>query len=128
LIGSQITVAASLDSYWNTWTESGAFFGASDDLAKLGGYVNLLDILRDSFSEDCKYDDRYDYEDAVYRGKYDLYENCGESGNVYFVLTAVPIDDSQAFLILVQMQITKDVDFDALDQILASFEVVGTLP
>ena len=126
--GSQISASADLDSYWNTWTESGAFFGASDDLAKLGGYINLLDILRDTFSEDCKYEGRYDYEDVVYRGKYDLFENCGDSGNVFFVLTAVPIDDSQAFLILVEMQITKEVDFDALDQILATFEVVGSLP
>jgi hypothetical protein len=43
-------------------------------------------------------------------------------------LTAVPIDDSRAFLILVEMQISKEVDFDALDQILATFEVVGSLP
>jgi serine protease Do len=128
LIGSQISAAADLDSYWNTWIESGAFFGASDDLAKLGGYVNLLDILRDTFSEECKYEGRYDYEDAVYRGKYDLFENCGDSGNVFIVLTAVPIDDPQAFLVLVETQITKDVDFDALDQILATFEVVGSLP
>jgi len=66
------------------------FFGASDDLAKLGGYVNLLDVRRDDLIDDCKYDNRYEYEDVVYRGKYDLFENCGESGNVYIVLTAVP--------------------------------------
>lgn len=128
IIGSTITAAADLDSYFNTWSESGVFFGASDDLANLGGYVNLLDIRRDAFMDDCKYDDRYDYEDVVYRGKYDLFENCGDSGNVYIVLTAVPIDDSQAFLILVEMQITKESDFDALDQILATFDVVGSLP
>ena len=128
IIGSTITAAADLDSYFNTWSESGVFFGASDDLANLGGYVNLLDIRRDAFKDDCKYDDRYDYEDVVYRGKYDLFENCGDSGNVYIVLTAVPKDDSQAFLILVEMQITKESDFDALDQILATFDVVGSLP
>jgi serine protease Do len=127
-IGAAISAAANLDAYLNTWEESGVFFGASDDLAKLGGYVNLLDVRRDALLEDCKYDDRYDYEDVVYRGKYDLFENCGESGNVYFVLTAVPKDDSQAFLVLLEMQIGKEVDFDALDQILATFDVVGSLP
>jgi serine protease Do len=127
-IGSAISAAANLDNYLNTWTESGVFFGASDDLAKLGGYVNLLDVMRDVYNEDCKLEGRYDYEDVLYRGKYDLFENCGESGNVYIVLTAVPNDNSQAFLILVEMQITKDADFDVLDQILASFEVVGSLP
>jgi serine protease Do len=127
-IGSAISAAADLDAYLNTWSESGVFFGASDDLAELGGYVNLLDIRRGDLMDDCKYDDRYDYEDVVYRGKYDLFENCGESGNVYIVLTAVPIEDPQAFLILVEMQIGKEADFDALDQILASFDVVGSLP
>lgn len=127
-IGTAISAAADLDAYINTWSESGVFFGASDDLAKLGGYVNLLDVRRDDLIDDCKYDDRYDYEDNLYRGKYDLFENCGESGNVYFVLTAVPKEDTQAFLILVEMQIGKDADFDALDQILATFDVVGSLP
>ena len=127
-IGSAISAAANLDNYINTWTESGVFFGASDDLAKLGGYVNLLDVRRQAFMEDCKHEGRYDYEDVIYRGKYDLFENCGDSGNVFIVLTAVPSDNSQAFLILVEMQITKEADFDALDQILATFEVVGSLP
>ncbi len=127
-IGSAISAAADMDAYLNSWTESGVFFGASDDLAKLGGYVNLLDARRDTFIEDCKYDTRYDYEDSAYRGKYDLFENCGNSGNVYIVLTAVPKDNSQAFLILVEMQITQESDFEALDQILATFDVVGSLP
>jgi serine protease Do len=127
-IGSAISAAADLDAYINTWSESGVFFGASDDLANLGGYVNLLDVRRDFFIEECKYDTRYDYEDVAFRGKYDLYENCGDSGNVYIVLTAVPINDPQAFLVLVEMQITKESDFDALDQILATFDVVGSLP
>ena len=128
VIGSTISAAADLDAYINTWTESGVFFGASDDLAKLGGYVNLLDIRRDAFIDDCNYEGREDYEDVLYRGKYDLFENCGDSGNVFIVLTAVPNDNSQEFLILLEMQITQEVDFDALEQILATFEVVGSLP
>jgi len=128
VIGSAISAAADLDTYMNSWVESGVFFGASDDLASLGGYVNLLDIRRDAYMEDCKYVGREDYEDVIYRGKADTFENCGGSGNYFIVLAAVPNDNSQAFLILVEMQITKDVDFDALDQILATFEVVGSLP
>ena len=127
-IGSAITAAADLDAYFNTWSESGVFYGVSDDLAELGGYVNLLDILREDLIGECNYDDRYDYEDIVYRGKYDLFENCGDSGNVYIVLTAVPKEDPQAFLVLLEMQIGKDADFDALEQILDSFDVVGSLP
>jgi serine protease Do len=128
IIGSAISASADLETYFNTWTESGIFFGASDDLANLGGYVNLLDVVRDDMLAECKYDDRYDYEDVVYRGKYDLFENCGGSGNVYLVLTAVPKENPQSFLVLLEMQIGKEADFDALDQILATFDVVGSLP
>jgi serine protease Do len=127
-IGAAISASANLDNFNNTWTESGVFFGASDDLAKLGGYVQLLDIERQYFTGDCKLDGRYDYEDALYRGRYDLFTNCANTGNAFIVLSAVPNDNSQAFLILVQMQITKDADFDALQKILDSFQVVGVLP
>jgi hypothetical protein len=34
-IGAAISAAADLDNYNSTWNESGGFFGASDDLAKL---------------------------------------------------------------------------------------------
>jgi len=44
------------------------------------------------------------------------------------VLSAVPSDNSQAFLILVDVQIQSDRDLDALDHILNTFDVVGTLP
>jgi serine protease Do len=128
VIGSGISGAADLENWNNTWNESGVFFGASDDLAKLGGYVNLLDVTRDSFRQSCKLEGRYDYEDSLYRGKYDVYSNCEGAGNVFVVLTAVPNDNSQAFLILVEMNVIKEADWDALDQILATFQVVGSLP
>jgi serine protease Do len=125
IIGSSISGAADLENYIETWNESGVFFGASDDLAKLGGYVNLLDVERDIYRQYCKLEGRYDYSDALYRGKYDLYSNCDGSGNAFITLSAVPNDNSQAFLILVEMNITKEADYDALDQILATFQVVG---
>lgn len=127
-IGAAISAAADLDAFNNTYSESGVFFGASDDLARLGGYVQLLDIRREGFIQDCKLDNRYDYEDEVYRGKYDLFTNCLDSGNAFIVLTAVPKSDPQAFLILVEESITQESDFDALEQILLSFDVIGTLP
>ncbi|MBE0409392.1 MAG: serine protease [Anaerolineales bacterium] len=128
VIGSAISASGDLDGFLYTWDESGVFFGASDELAKFGGFVQLLDITRDDFTSDCKLEGRYDYEDPAYRGKYDLYSNCGNQGTLFIVLTAVPIDDPQAYLILVEIQITKDADFEALEMILDTFVVVGTLP
>jgi serine protease Do len=127
-IGAAITAAPDLESFYNTWDESGVFFGASDDLAKLGGYVQLLDIRRDAYNQDCKLDGRYDYDDGYFRGKYDLFTNCAGQGTAFIVLSAVPLNDPQSMLILVEMQITQEADFDALDEILKSFDVVGVLP
>jgi serine protease Do len=128
-IGAQIDAAANLDGFFSTWNEPGVEFSVSNDLAKLGGYVQLLDVVRQNFTDSCELDGRYDYDDGFYRGKYDLFKNCGGPGGSWFlVLSAVPSDNSQAFLILVDVQIQSDRDLDALDHILNTFDVVGTLP
>jgi serine protease Do len=89
VIGAGISAAASLDDFFSYWDEPGIFFGASDDLAQLGGYVQLLDILRPDFIQVCDLDGRYEYEDILYRGKYDLFTNCGGGeGSLFMVLTA----------------------------------------
>ena len=129
VIGSSIYAAPDLDGFLNTWGEPGVVFNVSNDLAKLGGYVQLLDIERQSFSGSCELDNRYDYNDDYYRGKFDWFTNCGGPGGPSFlVLSAVPINNPQAFLILVEVQIVSDRDLEALDHILNSFDVVGTLP
>ena len=123
------SAAANLDDFFSYWDEPGIFFGASDDLARLGGYVQLLDILRPDFIGDCDLDGRYDYDDVLYRGKYDLFANCGGSGgSLFMVLTAVPKEDPTEFLILLEVQIVQDGDLEAVDRILESFEVVAALP
>lgn len=127
-IGVAIAAAADLAAFNDTWTESGLFFGVSDRLAELGGYIQLLDAVRTDFEGVCTYDSRTDYEDSAFRGKYDLYSDCDGQGTWFVVLTAVPITNSTQYLILLEMTITKDADLDALDQILNSFDVVGSLP
>jgi serine protease Do len=128
VIGAGISAAASLDNFYGFWDEPGTFFGASDDLAELGGYVQLLDATRDSFSSDCTLDGRYDYADPLYEGQYDWWTDCGGTGASYVVLSARPIEGQTDFLILVEVQIVTEADLEALDQILNSFQVVGTLP
>ncbi len=129
VIGASIWAAPDLDGFINTWGTPGVIFNVSDDLARLGGYVQLLDIYRDLYIDACELDARYDYDDGYYRGKFDYFVNCGGSGGADFlVLTAVPIDTSQQLLILVQVQILSDADVDAADRILATFDVVGALP
>ncbi len=137
VIGSAISAAADLNAYFSSWDESGVFFGVSDDLAKLGGYVNLLDYYRSEYDENyggqCKFEARVNYgegdwEDPYYRGKLDIFSRCDGGDNYFIVLSAVPRNNQLAYLIMVQMAITNDADYEALDQIMATFDVVGTLP
>ncbi len=128
VIGAQITAAPSLDAYNNNWDAPGLFFGVSDDLAKLGGYVQLLDLYREYFKQNCKYDNRYDYDDGYYRGKYDLFYACGGTSGNTFVLTAVPVSNPSAALITVQVQYVNEDDLNVLDQVLKTFDIIGPLP
>jgi serine protease Do len=129
VFGASISAAPDLDGFFGTWDTPGVFFAASDDLARWGGYIQLLDFYRPDFAAVCELDGRYDYDDGYYRGKYDYFVKCGGSGGADFlILTAVPIDTSVKLLILVEVQILSNADVDAADRILATFDVVGALP
>jgi serine protease Do len=129
VIGASIWAAPDLQGFVDTWDVPGVIFNVSDDLARLGGYVQLLDIYRETYLQNCELDARYEYEDSAFRGKYDVFEKCGGSGGPsQLVLAAVPKANSTDYLILVAVTVTSDADLDALDRILASFDVVGSLP
>ncbi len=128
IIGSSITSAANLDAFNNTYDEPGMFFGVSDDLATLGGYIQLLDVYRPSFMSDCSLDGRYDYEDSAFLGAYDVFTSCGTGRSTIIVLSARPINNQTSFLATVMVQILTDADLGALDEILRTFDVVGSLP
>jgi serine protease Do len=124
IIGRGLSASADLDAYNETWGQPGAFFGASRKLAESYSVEEYLDSM--DFSDSCDYDDRYDYPfDGLYKGKYDLWGNCGEERSSFLVLAAVP--ENQDFLIVVEIVMISDADFEAGDRILDSFEVVGDL-
>lgn len=128
IIGASIRAASDLSAFYD-WQLPGVIFSASDDLAELGGYIQVLDYYREIYRDACEFVERDDYEDILYRGKYDYFEKCGGSGGPDFVvLTAVSKEDQFAFIIVVQIPVTSETDWDGLLQILDSFEVIGTLP
>ncbi|MEJ5312829.1 MULTISPECIES: S1C family serine protease [Anaerolinea] len=128
VIGASITAAANLDAFNNSFDESGVFFGVSDDIAKLGGYIQLLDVYRGSFKSSCEYGGRYDYKDSAYEGAYDVFKKCNGSQNVLVVLSARPQQYKTSMLITVMVNMTNDQDAAAFDEILRTFDVIGPLP
>lgn len=129
VIGARIAAAPDLNAYLNSWGASGMLFQVSDDLARLGGYVQVLDVWRPTYAAACKLDGRYDYNDGFYRGKMDLFNNCGGPGGASaMVLSAVPTDNSQAFIIVLEIQMLTPEDEEIAIRALDTFRVIGTLP
>jgi len=124
-IGAAISASSNLDEFWNTFSTAGIFFGASTILAQSFDEAGFLDSLTD-FSDDCTYEGRFEYEDAIYTGLYDWYSGCGDVGSEIVNIVAAP--ESREFIIWVQTQIVTEADLEALDRIIDSFQVVGDLP
>jgi serine protease Do len=123
VLGANLAAAPSLQGYYETWTTPGAQMLASAGLggSDMGELVDNFD-----FSADCVYDGRFDYEDPVFTGLYDSYRDCAGTGNVLIVLAVEPEDASYS-VVLIGQAVTS-ADLDALDRILDTFNVVGTLP
>ena len=121
-----VTVSASTDlvGFNDTYETPGMFFGASRALAAEYDVNGLLDAL--DFSDDCTFDGRYEYDDGVYVGYYDLYIECGSAQSTIASIAAVPEDGT--FIVWVLTQLVNDRDVDAFGQIIDTFQVVDSLP
>ncbi len=118
-----ISASADLKKYNAGYDESGVFFAAGSDIAKIGGYVQLLDGVKSWYSSDCKFDSRNDYSDDQYEGKYDIWKNCGKNKNQVMVMVLRPKIQQTAYLILMEVKVTKDADLESLKHILLTFKI-----
>jgi len=124
---ADITAAPDLDGFFSFFDFSGVQFSASEDWGEIGGYIQLLDGTTNWFEDVCDYEWRESYEDPVYEGAYD-YWDCGNDAGVV-IIGARPISDPTAYLVLVQVQVITDFDFDALERIMDTFDVAeSSLP
>jgi serine protease Do len=122
-IGVAISAAPSLTDFSDYYDAEGMFFGASDTFAQIGGYVEFLDYYTEAYKGSCTLDGRFDYNDGLYRGKYDQYTDCGGAGGYdAYVLCAVDIEDPTSKIILIEVQVPPG-DVDIINQISATFYV-----
>ena len=120
---ADITAAPDLEAYYSSYGAPGVSFSASEDWGDIGGYIMLLDGVKHWYEDACTYEWREKYEDPVYEGAVD-YWDCGRDADL-FVVGVRPIADPTAYLVLVQIQVTSDADYEALDRITNSFEADG---
>jgi serine protease Do len=121
VVGPALSAAPDLDGYYETYDTPGVFFAASKVYAQQYDEESFLDSY-EHYSA-CTYDGRYEYDDGLYTGFYDLYTDCDAAKSIIIRLAAVPEDRS--FLMYVNVQAVSEADLDALDRILATFQVVG---
>lgn len=116
-----VRASSDLEAFRTTWNTPGVIVTASQDLARTEDAASFLDRLSEGFDEPCEYGGRFDYSDPLYTGHYDLFTECGGVGAQYVIVGAVPEDASA--VIGVQIQINEGRDFEALDRVLASFQL-----
>lgn len=122
-IGVAISAAPNLTEFQSNFKAEGVFFGASGTFAQIYGHIELLDFYTMAYRENCDYIGRFNYDDGVYRGKYDQYENCGGNGGYdAYVLGARDIADPSTKLILIEIQALPG-DTSIRDQIWSTFFV-----
>ena len=121
---ASLIIAPNLDSYYNYYDAPGVHLAASRDWGNIGGYRQLLDAARTTwFEEDCKFDERFDYEDIYFEGELEVW-NCTQGAETW-ILAARPISDPTGYLVLMQVQtvLKYDPEYIDLQQMLDTFNV-----
>jgi hypothetical protein len=122
-LGTILAAAPNLSQFYSNHDAEGISFGVSNNFAQLGGYIEILDYYTMGYYEDCSLIGRYDWNNGIYRGKYDRYNNCGTNGYESYVFAGVDINDPTSVLILMRIQVDP-VDTGFANQALDSFYVI----
>jgi serine protease Do len=124
-VGVRIGASTDYATWMEGYTVPGAFLAVSASLA--GQDVDaFLDADRETFEKDCTYDSRKDFDAAGYVGRFDLYTDCGGTGNAFVELVVKPADG--AFLVFLQLVALGDRDLTAADHMIETLRVDGPLP
>ena len=114
-----LTASPDVSAYDKGWDTKGIFIATSTDWGKIGGYANLLEGVSGFYTQ-CQPTTAKNYKDDTYEGEIMVYTKCGPNKNGALVLAARPIDNPQAYLLMVEMKYTSTDDLDELDAILTS--------
>jgi hypothetical protein len=137
-IGLGIIATNDLDSWYqhNYYHEDskgideapGVLFGVSKSLVDKypeNTEDQILNLKEYDYTGTCDYDDRYEYDDGIYKGKYDIWTKCGETNANVFVLAALTKD--RAHVAVIQITAGSEADLEARKHVLDTFKVADDL-
>ncbi len=118
-IGVQLEASPDLQAYSDSWSTPGLFFAVSQEFTG-SDPSEVLDAL--DFSDDCSQSDRFEYDDSLFVGHYDLWEDCGGTETNIVFLAAIP-NEQPDYFVLLGVQLPSAADFVTLDEIFNSFNI-----
>ncbi len=123
VLGSELIAAPNIADFAGTYTTPGVQIKASAS----SGDTTMDEVVGwFDFSINCTYNGRFNYAHLAYTGVYDRYLNCDGTNSAIIVLAAEPAGRNHYVIVL--MQAVTFADQNALNHILNTFNVVGTLP
>ncbi|MEZ4616217.1 MAG: SH3 domain-containing protein [Caldilineaceae bacterium] len=119
VVGIQLQASTDLEAYNDGWDAPGLFYATSSEFNG-SEPSELLDAI--DFSESCDKSDRFEYDDGIFLGHYDLWENCGGTETNIVFLAAIPTEQP-SYVVLLGVQMPSAGDFAVLDEIFKSFNL-----
>ena len=119
IVGSALTASPDVSKFYNEWGTPGAFIAAGTELPFESVEAMIQDLW---FGEACTFVEQVVYDDGVYTGLADIYQDCGPEESSFLQIIASPADES--FLIEAQFLAVVDRDFDAILTIVDSFSAM----
>ncbi|MEO1065419.1 MAG: S1C family serine protease [Actinomycetota bacterium] len=116
-----VRAASSLQDYADFYDTPGVQFTASVAPEFLNATPGALLDSVTTWSGGCTFIERAPFDDGIYFGEFDFFQNCG-GGNASAVVVAVQPADG-AYAVLLAVQVVSDADLEAADRILRSFFV-----
>ncbi len=124
-IGISLSVAPDVQEFNDTWETPGVFIGVSEEVAATFTPNEVLDVFE--FSDNCTYDDRYDYATDALDGDYDIWLDCGDvEGSTFVVLAANPVGESSPLILLYTLLPTEE-DTAIFGELVNSLGIAGTV-
>jgi serine protease Do len=118
-MAASITAAPDLVGFTNSWAVPGVEFIAGEALVELSP-AEMLDFVA---PDECASEGRDVYDDGAFSGLYEVFGGCAGSGTSYFVVATHSADGSVG--VLVAVQVVTEADLEALDTVLATFDLAG---
>ena len=115
-----IQASTSLATYTSSYTVPGMEFTIVEGTDDVEGF---LDVVAPSPEDGCTDGGKSDYSDSVFTGRYQLWQDCAGTETDYLTLTARPAEGG--YVAVLAVQIVTEADLEAVDRILATFNVLS---